>query len=408
MQRNYFIIGLVIFTFAAISFSTNMIAPLEVPIVKSFRLKGFEAGLLPLCFFIAYLFSIPYAIMLEKWKEKKSMLIAFSFAGLGALLFALSPSYGLALPSFFMIGVGMALLQVVINPLLRVAGGEENFAFWSVVAQIIFGGIAAFTATTSEVVASWVKSGESFFPADIHLPWVGNYWIIASLLLTLALIMFFIKLPKVELKEDEKAGGASVYKTLFSDKKIWVFFFAIFAYVGTEQGVGIKIKDFLMQYHQMSEAQGDTVLFWYWMLLTLGCLLGMILVKLMDSKILLRLFVILAMVSLSFALFGSADVSYYAFMMVGFFLSVMWSISFALGLNSFAANHGAIAGILCTGVIGGAISPFIIGALKDLIGLQFSMCFNFLLLGYILWVSFWAKPLVNNQVISITKLFEKK
>lgn len=78
-----------------------------------------------------------------------------------------------------------------------------------------------------------------------------------------------------------------------------------------------------------------------------------------------------------------------------------------MGLNSFAKNHGAIAGILCTGVIGGAIAPFIIGTLKDIIGLQLAMCFNFVLLLYILWISFWAKPLVNNQTTAFKNLFKK-
>ncbi|MCH5686195.1 hypothetical protein LWM68_19220 [Niabella sp. W65] len=57
------------------------------------------------------------------------MLIAFTLNFLGALLFAFNPQYGMALASLFIIGIGMAMLQVIINPLMRVAGGEEHFAF---------------------------------------------------------------------------------------------------------------------------------------------------------------------------------------------------------------------------------------------------------------------------------------
>ncbi len=408
MQKNYFLIGLVIFIFAAISFSTNMIGPLDVPISKSFGLSGFESGLIPLSFFIAYLISIPAAILNERIKEKKAMTIAFLFAGTGALLFAAAPKYALILPSFFMIGLGMAMLQVIINPLLRTAGGEENFAFFSVVAQIVFGGVAALIPFLSEYFQESAAKGSTLFPVDVNIPYVINYQVIAILLLTLGLLMFFVKLPTVELKEDEKAAGKELYFELLRDKKVWVFFFAIFAYVGTEQGVAIKIKDFLLQYHQLEAEKADSVIFWYWMLLTIGCILGIVLVKLFDCKILLRYFVFAAIASLALALFAPANISYHAFMMVGFFLSVMWSINFSLGLNSFAKNHGAIAGILCTGVIGGAISPFIIGALKDLIGLQFAMCFNFILLLHILWISYWAKPLVNNQVVALKDILKKQ
>jgi len=407
MQKNYFLIGLVIFTFAAISFSTNMIGPLDVPISKSFGLSGFESGMIPLSFFIAYLFSIPAAILNEKIKEKKAMTIAFILAGCGALFFAASPQYALILPSFFMIGIGMAMLQVIINPLLRTAGGEENFAFFSVVAQIVFGGVAAAIPYLSSYFQQIASQGHSIFPIERNIPWIINYQIIAILLLVLGGIMLAIKLPTVELKDDEKAGSKALYFELLKDKNVWIFFFAIFAYVGTEQGVAIKIKDFLMEYHQLNAEEGDSVIFWYWMLLTLGCILGIVLVKLFDCRVLLRYFVFAAILSLALALFAPVNISYYAFMMVGFFLSVMWSINFSLGLNSFAKNHGAIAGILCTGVIGGAISPFIIGSLKDIIGLQFAMCFNFILLLYILWIAFWAKPLVNNQTVTVKELFKK-
>jgi len=265
--------------------------------------------LIPLSIFIAYLISIPAAILNARIKEKKAMTIAFLFAGSGALIFAAAPQYILTLPSFFMIGLGMAMLQVIINPLLRTAGGEENFAFYSVVAQIVFGGVAAAIPYLSSYFQEMAANGNSLFPVDTNIPWVINYQIFALLLLSLGIIMFFIKLPSVELKEDEKAAGKELYFELLKDKKIWIFFFAIFAYVGTEQGVAIKIKDFLMQYHQLSADEGDTVIFWYWMLLTLGCILGIVLVKLYDCRILLRYFVFAAIFSLALALLAPTNIS---------------------------------------------------------------------------------------------------
>src|SRR4030042_6993952 len=68
------------------------------------------------------------------------MVVAFALAFVGPLLFSTLPRYPTAIVSLFLIGAGMAVLQVAINPLLRVAGGEEHYAFNSVLAQIIFGG----------------------------------------------------------------------------------------------------------------------------------------------------------------------------------------------------------------------------------------------------------------------------
>jgi fucose permease len=81
----------------------------------------------------------------------------------------------------------------------------------------------------------------------------------------------------------------------------------------------------------------------------------------------------------------------------------MWSILFSLALNSIKKHHGTFAGILCTGIAGGAIVPLIVGTLGDAFGLKTGMFFLFITMAYILSISFWAKPLVNNQTISIKR-----
>ena len=82
----------------------------------------------------------------------------------------------------------------------------------------------------------------------------------------------------------------------------------------------------------------------------------------------------------------------------------MFSIIFSLALNSVKSHHGAFSGILCSGIFGGALVPLIIGSLGDMLGLKVAMMFLFVTLGYILSIAFWAKPLVNNKVISVKEL----
>ena len=89
--------------------------------------------------------SIPSGMLLEKYSEKKMMTAAFSVAFFGSLILALSPNYLNAVLSLFLIGCGMAILQVVINPVLRTAGGKENYTFNSILAQLIFG-LASFVS----------------------------------------------------------------------------------------------------------------------------------------------------------------------------------------------------------------------------------------------------------------------
>jgi fucose permease len=97
-----------------------------------------------------------------------------------------------------------------------------------------------------------------------------------------------------------------------------------------------------------------------------------------------------------------------AFALSGFFLSVMWSILISLALNSVDFAHGTFAGILCSGIMGGAVMPLIVGGLADVTGLQAAMFFLFLPLAYIFSVGIWAKPLVTNaRVKSLSALFSK-
>jgi len=85
----------------------------------------------------------------------------------------------------------------------------------------------------------------------------------------------------------------------------------------------------------------------------------------------------------------------------------MFSVVFSLALNSINKHHGSFAGILCTGIFGGALVPFIIGWLGDFIGLRYALFFLFLTLAYILSISFYAKPLIQNQTVGLTDLIKQ-
>ena len=81
----------------------------------------------------------------------------------------------------------------------------------------------------------------------------------------------------------------------------------------------------------------------------------------------------------------------------GLFASVMWPIIISLALNSVLEHQGALAGILCSGSMGGAIVPLITGRIADSFGLRTGMCLLYLTLAWVFAVSLWAKPLITNR-----------
>ena len=184
-----------------------------------------------------------------------------------------------------------------------------------------------------------------------------------------------------------------------------LYFLGIFAYVGTEQGVANWISEFLQTYHGTDpQTTGASTVSLFWGLMTAGTVLGLVLLKFVDSRKVLIGFSSAAAVCLTLGLFsGSAEVALIAFPLVGFFASVIWSVIISLALNSVPSHHGSFSGILVTGIAGGAIIPLIVGWLGDLYGLRTGMIFLYLTLGYIISIGFWSKPLVNNETISLRK-----
>ncbi|MBN2246544.1 MAG: MFS transporter, partial [Candidatus Aminicenantes bacterium] len=322
MKRNYYIVGLIFLIFFVISFLTNILGPLIPDIIDSFNLSLTMAGFLPFAFFIAYgVMSIPAGILVERYREKRILLLAFFLASIAAIFFGLISHFPVYLISLFSIGLGMAMLQVAINPLLRVAGGEAHFAFNSVLAQLIFG-LASFLSP--QVYTYLVKtvpdeSKGGFVIAGLRklvpegLPWISLYWVFALVTVIMVFIILASKFPKVELKEEERVGAWSTTLSLFRNKIVILYFFGIFAYVGSEQGVANWISKFLSVYHGYDpQTTGADTVSYFWGLLTAGCLLGLLLLKLFDSRKVLVGFTAAAVVSLTAALLGPGKAALYA------------------------------------------------------------------------------------------------
>jgi MFS transporter, FHS family, L-fucose permease len=415
MKRSRYMVGLVFLVFFVMSLLTNILGPIIPDIINSFQVSLTAAALLPFSFFIAYgVMSIPAGFWVEKYSEKPVMMAAFLAGTLGSLSFALFPAYFVAIASLFVMGAGMATLQVAVNPLLRVAGGEDQFAFNSAFAQLIFGS-ASFVSPRiySYLVENLPDRSKDSNPllralgwvTPPKLPWASMYWIFAASTLLMIVVLFFTRFTKVNRKEDERAGSWQMYRELLRKPIVWLFFISVFAYVGSEQGTANWISEFLSKYHGYDpHTTGATAVSWFWGLLTAGCFIGMLLLKIFDSRYVLIGVCLGAVLCLTAALFGPADVSVVAFPAIGLFASVMWPILVSLGLNSVSQYHGPFAGILSTGIMGGAVVPVIIGRIGDHFGLRAGLSFLYVTFACVLGVGFWARPLITNATVNFKKI----
>jgi fucose permease len=410
MAGSRFTVGLVFVTFFVISFLTNILGPLVPDIISTFHVSLTMAAVLPFAFFIAYgVMSIPSGFLVERWGEKRLMAVAFLAGTTGAISFAVFPTYLVAPMSLFVMGSGMAALQVAINPLLRVAGGAANFAFNSAFAQLVFGSASFVSPLVYGYLVSHLGGNPEPHGALLRvlasatppsMPWVSIYWLFAASTALMAIVILIARLPAVRRTQDEAAGTLAMYGSLLRNPTIWLYFLSIFAYVGSEQGTADWISEFLSRYHGMDpHTTGAAALSYFWGLLTAGCFAGMILLKFYDARRVLIAFSAGALIALTCALFGPAKVALIAFPGIGLFASIMWPTIAALALNSVRSHHGPFAGILCTGIMGGAVVPLLIGHIGDRYGLRSGMLVLYVTFGCILSIGFWARPLISNAVV---------
>ena len=394
--------------FFVISFLTNIIGPLVPDIISAFNLSLSMAAFLPFSFFLAYgVMSIPSGFLVEYIGEKKVMILAFLISSIGALAFSINPSYSLYVLSLFLIGSGMAMLQVSINPLLRNIGGEKEFAFNSVLGQLFFG-LASFISPLiySYLIISLSVGNETsnsiiLFFKKITFPnlrWVSLYWIFSLVSFLMCVTLIFTNFPEKKKPNRKNKEKLNNYIVLIKNPIVILYFFGIFSYVGLEQGVANWISKFLEIYHSLDpQNMGAKIISYFWGLMTLGTFSGLFLLKKIDSRKILIFFTSASIISLLISLFGPLKVSLFSFPLIGFFISIMWSIIISLALNSMSKNHGAFSGILVSGIIGGAVFPLIVGILADFVGLKVGMTLLLIPLLFILSIGFWSRPLVNNK-----------
>ena len=230
-------VALVMITFFVISLLTNILGPIVPDIINSFHVSLTAAAFLAFAFFIAYgVMSIPAGFLVERFTEKPVMILGFLAGLIGSLGFALFPQYRVAMVSYFVIGAGMAVLQVAINPLLRVSGGEENYAFYSSFAQFVFGSASFLSPWIySYLVVNLDKPSPGrnallsvlgkLTPAE--LPWVSIYWIFAASTVVMMVVLGGSRFPRVQHTDEERAGSFEMYRGLARKKVVWMYFLAM-------------------------------------------------------------------------------------------------------------------------------------------------------------------------------------
>lgn len=375
------VLCLVFAVFFILAGVTNINDALVAKFKGMFQLTNAEAGLVQFAFFISYaLFSIPAGLLLRRIGFMRGFMLGFLIIAAASLLFipaASSGAYINFLGALFLIGGGITLLQVAMNPLVTTLGPAETSHSRLTFAQM-FNSLGAFLIVSFG--AQYILGEESDVDATTLSPEALNAFrvseaeVITDLYIAVAIAMiliaglFFVFRKALDSAEVEEVKTEGLIELFVNDKRLQFGALCIFVYVGAEVAIGSFLIGYLGEERVMGLEEKDAavLLGYYWGGALIGRFVGAFLLRLFNPGKVLLTFAGTAITLIAISAFSSGHVSGYTLTMVGLFNSIMFPTIFSLATEGMKTDKASQAsGILATAIVGGAIVPWIYGRFSD-------------------------------------------
>jgi FHS family L-fucose permease-like MFS transporter len=358
-----------------------------VPHLKSiFDLSYAHVMLIQFSFFSAYfLFSIPWAKVVNAIGYQRTMVVGLLFMAAGAFLFvpaASSASFPLFLGALIVLAAGITGLQVAANPYVVVLGKPQTAssrldltqAFNSLGTAIApkLGGLLILSA-----VPLTIEEMKALSPPALHLYRVQEaasvklpYIVIGIALLLLAGLISTSKLPTIAAAA--KGRGEKVNDSVWKHPNLVFGALGIFAYVGAEVSIGSFLVNYFGQpdIAAFSAKTAAGYVSFYWGGAMVGRFLGAGLLRSVKTGHLLAIFAVCTSLLVTLSMLTQGHFAMWSILAVGFFNSIMFPSIFSLGVAELGPLTGNGSGILNMAIVGGAILPLIQGAIADHIGIH--------------------------------------
>ncbi|MDB2374232.1 sugar MFS transporter [Psychrosphaera haliotis] len=359
-----------------------------IPYLKNlFSLNYTQAMLIQFCFFSAYfLVSLPAGKLVSKLGYQKGIVVGLLIAAIGCVLFypaAAYKVYGLFLGALFVLASGITILQVSANPYVSALGDPKTSSSRLTLTQAFnalgttvapsFGGLLILGAAVNE----GAELGSS-----VKVP----YLLLALMLLILALIFAFLKLPAIQQPaENKNSSTIADFKEALKHKHLALGAVGIFVYVGAEVSIGSLLINYLGldRVSAMEEVQAAAFITYYWGGAMVGRFIGAAVMQKVDAGKTLAFNAFMACLLIAISLTTSGFVSMWAILLVGLCNSIMFPTIFSLALKNLKeyTSHGS--GVLCLAIVGGALLPVLQGVMADTLGLTASFVLPVLCFVYI-------------------------
>ena len=329
---------------------------------KDLGLNDATANIFPsLVFFWFLIFSVPTGVLMNKIGRKKTVLLSLAVTVVSLLLPAFGESFGLMLVSFSLLGIGNALMQTSLNPL---------------VATVVRGGHLASTLTFGQFVkaiASFMAPYIAAWGATQAIPNFGLGWRVLFpiyLFIGMAASLMLLSTP---IQEEENHTSASEKSPtvahqfaasfqLLGKPIVLLSFIGIMCHVGIDVGTNTTAPKILMERLGMTLDDAAFATSLYFIFRTIGCFTGSFFLRIVNN----RLFFIISITMMALSMLGlfvgtSKLVLYTAIALVGYGNSNVFSLIFAQALQSVPEKQNEVSGLMIMGLFGGTVFPLFMG-----------------------------------------------
>ena len=325
------------------------------------HLSDAVANTLPsLVFFWFLVFAVPTGILMNRIGRRRTVLISIAVTLLSLLLAIVASNFALMLCAFSLLGIGNALMQTSLNPLVATVVKGDDLASTLTFGQFV------------KAIASFLAPYIAVWGATAQIPSFGMGWkmlfpIYAAI--GLAAILLLGSTPIEEERAEQQGAGFRDCVGLLRRPLIALSFIGIICHVGIDVGTNAMAPKLLMERLGigLDEAAFSSSL--YFAFRTLGCLSGSMLLRIVSGRTFFALSVVMMLLAMAGMAWGEASaVLYIAIALVGYGNSNIFPMIFAEALRSDAEHGNEVSGLMVMGLAGGALFPIVMGFASDTIG----------------------------------------
>ncbi len=319
-----------------------------------------QANIFPsLVFFWFLIFSVPTGMLMNRIGRKNTVLLSLFVTALSLLLPFFGDGYGLMLCSFSLLGIGNALMQTSLNPLLSNIISGDRLA-----SSLTFGQFV-------KAIASFLAPYIAMWGATQAMPTFGLGWRVlfpVYMIVAVIAILWLSSTPIEEEKPDQASGFADCLR-LLGQPFILLCFLGIVCHVGIDVGTNTTAPKLLMERVGLTLDEAGFATSLYFIFRTAGCLLGTFILQHLSARRFLGISVACMLVAMAGLLVSDAHhVIYVCIALIGFGNSNVFPIIFAQALTAVPDKKNEVSGLMIMGLFGGTIFPLLMGMASDAVG----------------------------------------